>query len=40
MSGNRRGRAGQDGPYAVIKLAEPLGDRRLVVTHYYGPQPT
>lgn len=25
--------AGPDGPYAVIELAEPLGDRRLVVTY-------
>ena len=27
------GRVHSDGPYAVIELAEPLGDRRLVVTY-------
>jgi hypothetical protein len=29
-----------DGPHAVIELAEPLGDRRLVVTYDYGTQPS
>ncbi|MBB4904186.1 hypothetical protein [Actinophytocola algeriensis] len=29
-----------DGPHAVVELAEPLGDRRLVVTYDYGTQPS
>ena len=32
--------AGKDDMYAVIELAEPLGDRRLVVTHVNGAQRT
>jgi len=31
---------GTDGPYAVIELAEPLGDRRLVVEQGYGTLPS
>ncbi len=32
--------SGADGPYAVIELAEPLGDRRLVVEQVYDAPPS
>jgi hypothetical protein len=34
------GRVESDGPYAVIELAEPLGERRLVVKHMFGVPPS
>lgn len=34
------GRVHSDGPYAVIELAEPLGDRRLVVNRVHPASPS